>query len=370
MKCALTVVGCSLLLTAAGLAAPPTAPARLATPTLLADNQELPLLLAKLSELSEFIGRNTEAPTLWRYQLAQGEVLLQIAAHSKPEERDSWVRMAVDSYESAAVLSPDNQPTAHERLVQIASTFPGSSVSTYAVLQEIQADYQRMLSKAGANPAKAQEHLRDRLVLFAQEYPKAAEAPEAILEAGQISESLGKTIDARQYYRYLTEHFAGKALSRKAGRALWRLGLAGEPMHLKLPLLYPPDARDDHAFDLSEVRGKVAVIYFWSSTSAQAGEDFRALKELTDHHRDHGLEVIYVNMDSDPAEAKAFLSGRLLAGIHVFQRGGLDSPIAERYGIQTLPQAFVIDKDGVVMRHGLPTSQLEPEVLGRLVRAP
>jgi peroxiredoxin len=375
MRRALNALGCSLLLAAGALAAHPAArvaapaAANAPAPGIAAGDQELPLLLAKLNQLSDFIDRNTESPQLWRYQLAQGEVLLQIAAHSKPEERDGWLRMAVDSYQSAAVLSPDNQSAAHQRLVQIVNGFPESPVSTYAILQDIRADYLRALNKAGDNPAKFQKQLRDRLILFTQEFPRAPEAPLAVLETGQISESLGEIDDARRYYRYLAEHSPDHTLARKAGRALWRLGLAGEPMHLKLPLLFAADSSGDPAFDLDDLHGKVVVVYFWSSASAQAADDFQSLKQLTDRYRDRGLEIVYVNMDSDPAQARAYLSGRLTAGVHVIQRGGLDSPVAERYGIQNLPQAFLIGKDGII-RHALQASQLEAEVSGDLVRAP
>jgi TolA-binding protein len=375
MSRALSALGSALLLAASALAAPPaarmTAPAagNVSAPNVATPEQELPLLLTRLNELSEFIGRNMQLPQLWRYQLAQGEVLLQIAARSKPEECDGWLRMAVDSYQSAAVLSPDNDTTARQRLVQIVSTYPQSPVSTYAVLQDIRADYLRAVDKAGDKPAVAQRQLRDRLILFAQQFPKAPESPTAVLEVGQISESLGEIDDARRYYRFLAEHCPDHTLARKAGTALWRLGLAGEPMHLKLPFLFTGGNANDQAFDLDQLRDKVAVVYFWSSASAQAEEDFRALKQLTDRYQDRGLQVVYVNMDSDPAQARAFLSGRLTAGVHIFQPGGLESRVAERYGIQSLPQAFLIGKDGILVRHALQASQLDAEISGDLVRA-
>jgi hypothetical protein len=301
---------------------------------------------------------------LWRYQLAQGDVLVRLAAHSKTGERDAWLRAAVDSYQTAGVLSPDEELGAHQRLFQIAGAYPESSVANYAILQEMHVDYLRVLGKPGVNPAKSQELLRDRLVSFVEESPKAPEAPQVVMEVGQISEALGKTHDARRFYRFLAEHCPDHTVARQAGQALWRVGLRGEPMHLKLPLLFA--APRDDAFAVDDVGSKVVIAYFWSTASgtAQLEDDFQALKQLTDRYRDHGLEVVYVNLDNDQAQAKAFLTGRLTAGVHVFQKGGLQSPLAERYGMQTLPQAIVIGRDGAVVRHGLPPSQLEYEIAG------
>jgi hypothetical protein len=328
----------------------------------VAADQKEQRLHARLGELGDSIRRTTQTAKLWRYQLAQGDVLFQLAARSRIGQRDTWLRAAVDSYQTAAVLSPDNELSGQQRLFQVASAYPESSVANYAVLQEMHVDYMRVLGKPGSNPTQAQELLRERLVGFVEEFPKAPEAPQVVMEVGQLSESLGKVRDARRLYRDLAENCPDPTVARQAGRALWRLGLAGEPMHLKLPLLFAAPGED--AFNVDGAGSKVVVAYFWSSTSprAQLEDDFRALKALTDRYRDHGLEVVYVNLDGDPAHAKAFLSGRLTAGVHVFQKGGLDSPLSVRYGIQTLPQAVLIGTDGVVMRHAVLANQLDSEV--------
>jgi hypothetical protein len=375
MKRALFAFGSSCLLAAGAWTADAASPvvnpaaAQYQPPGVTAEDPELQLLLNQLTELSDYIGRNTESPQLWRYQLAQGEVLLQIAAHSKPGERDNWLRMAVDNFHTAAVLSPDNETTARDRLVQIANAFPGTTIATYAALREIRAEYQQALGKDGANPAKAQERLRDRLAVFAQEFPKAPEAPKAVEEAAQLSESLGQINDAKLCYRYLLEQSPDPTQARRAGQALARLGLAGEPFHLKLPLLFAASSAGQNTFDLAELRGKIVAVYFWSSAGAESAEDFRTLKQLTDRYQDRGVAVVYVNMDNDPARAKDFLSGRLTAGVHLYQPGGVDSPTAVRFGIEKLPQILLIGKDGVIIRNNLQASQLEAEVCSDVVRA-
>ena len=367
MNRSLSIIGSVFFLAAGCVATHATAPVIDRAPRTVAADQGYELLLARLSELSDYIGRNLQSPQLWRYELAQGDVLVKLAARSKANESDNWLRMAVDSYQSAAVLSPDNDLTAHERLFQIVRNFSDRSVSTYAALEELRVDYLRMLGKDGVTAARAQQLLRDLLIHFVQDFPKAPEAPQVVFEVGQISESLGDKDNARRYYRFLAEHSPDHAVARRAGKALSQLGLAGETMHLKLPLLFAGPGVP--AFDVDEVHDKVVVAYFWSSTSAQSDEDFRALKQLTDRYRDHGLEVVYVNLDTDPAQAREFLSGRLMAGVHVFQEGGLDSRLAERYGVQTLPQTFLISKDGVVIRHALKASELELDVSGACVTA-
>ena len=336
-----------------------------------ADDPELQRLLDKLSALSDAIGRNGQSADVWQSQLEQAGVLFQIAERSKSEEQANWLRMAADSYYSAAVQSPANEIGAVKQLgrlpERIVAEFPRSALASYAALQMVQADYVRALARDGEHPDQARALLHDGLLHFVKAYPQAPEAAKAVQDAAEISEQLGKTDNARCCYRYLADNFAGQPVARKAGGALWRLGLAGEPVSLELPLLFAPPI-GDHAFDLKELRGKLVAVYFWSSATPEAGDDLQTLKDVASKYQDRGLEVVYVNADDDPEKARAFLGGRLTVGTHVFQKGGLDGPVAERYGIQTLPQMFLIGRDGNVMRQSMRASQLEAEVSGRVAR--
>jgi hypothetical protein len=341
-----------------------------ATGEAVPQDPELTRLLNRLTRLSEEIGKNIDSPQIWRTQLEQADVLMRLAARCSPDERSRWLRMAVDSLYSAAVQSPENEQTAIHRLAQmpgqLAQIPSARDLYTYAALQEIRAAHVRSLTATGADPAKAQATLASNLLHFAQAYPQAAEAPKAVLEAGQIWESLKNAEEACRCYRCLIEKFSQHALARKAEGCLWRLGLGGASVHLKLPLLYSSEDRPDLCFDIEELRGRVVVVYFWSATYSRSGEEFDALRRLADRYQSRGLAIVYVNLDRDPEPARAFLSGRLTAGEHLYQSGGLDGAVAERYGLQSLPQAFLIGRNGTLLRHSLQVSQLDGELAGQL----
>ncbi|HWG46877.1 MAG TPA: thioredoxin family protein [Gemmataceae bacterium] len=372
----LPAFGTSLLLATNALAAPSVSPDTPGTPPAAvsdaAEDRELRPLLEKLSELSRLIDQNAQSPQAWQYHLEQAEVLLRLAVHSQDKERDNILRMAVDGYASAALLAPQDKPGVYNQLRQlpqwIAQTFSGSPVIHYAVLKEIEADCLRVLEKSGGDNVKAQEHRCTRLLQFAQQHPEMPEAAKAVLEAAQISESLGETDEACRCYRYLVEHFSADAAARKAGGALWRLGQSHEPVQVELPLLYSSGNPANAPFNINQLHGSLVVLYFWSSAKPKADEDFQVLKQITDRYVGHGVEVVYVNMDEDAKQGRAFLSGRLTAGVHLYQKGGLQGAIAERYGIQEVPQAFLIGKDGTLLRHSLPATRIETEMVGYLSR--
>lgn len=369
----LPALSSALLIAANTLASTPYAPnAAPAAPTTvrLDEEQQLRPLLERLTQLSQFIEHNPQSPQLWQYQLEQAEVLLQLAARSRQKEREGTLRMAVDANYSAALLCPREQPIALHRLRELpqrlAQAFPGNPAVLYAVFQEIQADCILVMEQTGGDRTKSEEHRCDRLLQFAEEHPNVPEAVNAVQQAAQIRESLGQAEEASRCYRFLVEHFPSDPAARKAEGALWRLGANHEPMQLQLPLLYASGNSGPNTFNLDELRGKVVIVYFWTSASAQAAEDFDLLKHLTDRCAGRGLEVVYVNMDADPSQGRAFLSGRLTAGVHCYQAGGLQGPVAERYGLQELPQAFLVGREGTLLKHSLPVSRLETELIGNV----
>jgi hypothetical protein len=346
-------------------------PAAAPIPVIAPADQETPALLSRLSQLSEFIARNAESNQVYRYQLTQGDVLLQLAVRTKePPERDRWLRLAVDAYHSAMVSSPDNELAGQQRLIQLRAeiphSYPGSTAANYAAMQEIQADYLRVLNKNGDKPAEAQLHRCQRLLRLAMEEPKNPDVPKLIMEVARTYEGLKKTEEARRCYRYLADSYPTLAEGRKAGGCLWRMGLTGEPVSMKLPYLYPSPDCSENEYELAMAHGKLVVVYFWSCKCGQVEEDFRYLKQLTDRFQFRGVEVVYVNVDDDPEQARGFLAGRLTSGVHLHQKGGLASPIAERYGLQSLPQAFLVGRDGFLIRHSLNTAQVELEVSAQM----
>jgi peroxiredoxin len=156
--------------------------------------------------------------------------------------------------------------------------------------------------------------------------------------------------------------FAGTPMARKAEGSLWRLNPRSAPVQFELAMLYPTNGTGEQTFDLKELHGQHVIVYFWSSQCPGAGEDFLALKMLTDRYQYKGLTVVYVNLDNEPSQARTHLAGKLTSGVHLFQKGGLDSPIAERFGLQGLPHIFLLDKDGKLIEHTAQATQIVASV--------
>jgi len=301
------------------------------------------------------------------YNLTRANLLEQIVAKVKSEEREQWIRQIADCLSAAAQNSPDGDRTAHERLVrledQIVKSVPGTNLAAFITFREMQAENAVRMARPSPELAKVQEEWLARLTKFVSTYPQAEDAPEALMQLGMVSELVNKEIEARKWYERLAKDFADNALTPRAQGALRRLDLEGKVMELAGPAL------DGAAFNISQVRGKMVVVYYWASWNKErCVGDFAVLKQLLDNYANKGagLELVCVNLDNTVEEARAFLTRTPAPGIHLFQPGGLESPLATQYGVMVLPNLFLVDKDGkVISRNIQQVGSLEEEIKKR-----
>jgi hypothetical protein len=112
---------------------------------------------------------------------------------------------------------------------------------------------------------------------------------------------------------------------------------------------------------VASLRGKVVVVYYWWN-GQEATSDFGKLKRLLEGYGAKGVELVTVNLDGSAAEAQRFLASNPSAGTHLYEAGGLESKLATSYGVQVLPNTFLVGKDGKVVSRNVQINSLEDEV--------
>jgi len=320
-------------------------------------------LMAELASVGQQLQGNADPRSVANSNMKQADIILRILVHAHGRERLAWLTQLVDCLHVAAINSAANDQAPYQSLVELeaklAREMPGSDLAAYAMHCEMEADHMQSLNQPGADFIKTQENWRKRLAAFVQSYPHAKETPEDLMELATVSESLNRFTDARRSYGYLVDNFPDHSLAARARGALRRLHLEGETFKLALPLLYADDRRYDVPFDIDEFRGKLTVVYFWSSHESQSLQDLKVLEPILDHYHARGLELLSVNLDRTPDEARRFLNGQHGPGTMVFQRGGVDGVAALQYGLVSLPTTLLVGKDGKVISRDVQLSSLD-----------
>ena len=279
------------------------------------------------------------------------------------QQQDQWVRQIADCYSAAAQNSGPADDAAYRKLValgdRVAKAQPGSPLAGYIAYREIQAEYAMKLSRPGKTDdlGKVQEALRDRLRKYVSDYQSAEDVPDALLQLGMVSEFMNKEQDAKGFYGLMVKNHPQHPLTAKAQGALNRLNSDGQVMQLAGPIL-----GSGQPFNMSQMGGKIVVVYYWASWNQQCAADFIKLQGLVNAYGSKGMEIVCINLDNTPADATAFLQKTQAPGTHLFVPGGLGGPLAEKYGVMVLPNMFLVGRDGKVVSHTIQMSSLEDEI--------
>jgi cytochrome c-type biogenesis protein CcmF len=159
-----------------------------------------------------------------------------------------------------------------------------------------------------------------------------------------------------------------------AGVAMWGPGhgATSQPSGRPLPGQVAPDFTltllDGSPFSLSDQRGKVVVLNFWASWCPPCEEEAPDLQAVWEEYGEKGVTFVGIAYKDEEAAVRDFLSGH-----GITYPVGLDPTgrVAELYGITGVPETFILDGEGRVVRFYIgpvTADQLRADLAGLGVR--
>ena len=114
-------------------------------------------------------------------------------------------------------------------------------------------------------------------------------------------------------------------------------------------------------FDLVSWKGKYVLIDFWASwCQACRLENPRLVKVYQEYH-DQGFEVIGVTRDDDQVAWQKAIEKDQLPWRQIFAGS---AAICDRFGVNSLPQNVLLDREGLIIAQNLDAEALR-EILGK-----
>ena len=114
------------------------------------------------------------------------------------------------------------------------------------------------------------------------------------------------------------------------------------------PGFHLPSATHD-ALSLSSLRGKLVYLNFWKSTSGPCLYDLAYQQDLLAQFAGREVVFVSVNLDDNEVNWQQFVEKRKLTGPQLWAAGGLQSSLAQAYGLQELPAYVLIGEDGTIL---------------------
>jgi len=113
---------------------------------------------------------------------------------------------------------------------------------------------------------------------------------------------------------------------------------------------------------LADGKGKtIFVVEFWATWCGPCKESIPHLTKLQRKFKDKGVVFVGVSPE-DASTVKSFvktMGAKMDYAVAVDDRGWTTSAYLEAFGIDWIPHAFLIDKDGKIAWHGNPMAELE-----------
>lgn len=122
-----------------------------------------------------------------------------------------------------------------------------------------------------------------------------------------------------------------------------------------------PDGED---LSLEDIRGEVTLIDFWAAWCKPCRVENPNIVKIYEKYHDKGLEIIGVSLDR-PNQRDKWLQAIEDDKLPWHQVSNLEfwnEPVARQYGIRSIPAAFILDKDGIIVARDLRGQDLENKI--------
>lgn len=224
----------------------------------------------------------------------------------------------------------------------------------------------RLVAAEGQEAAKlrselAQQYLsyyRDRVLYVMQNPNSLTVIPVLYQKIGDNLDLFGQSTDALHFQNaadslakaYPASKYV-KALAEEAKLRMSYLNLESRIANSELagfPELNLPDMNGNKVA-LSSMKGKVVLVYFWASESAEIKMfNLEMIKPIYDQYHDRGLDIYAVSLDIDKSAWAATVRNQNLEWTNVCDGQGTACPALALYNVPSVPYVYII-RDGDIV---------------------
>lgn len=277
------------------------------------------------------------------------------SAFADPAADEAWkkVEEAMNNLQNPAT-PPKNRDEAMTFMKSGLTVFDSANKEFLAVASNDPRRWQAKLFEAQSSGARGFAGLPPgpNMMVVLDEIAAAPDAPTAVKgEASGIKVMIGsRGMPEADWQKLAEQHLAAypeapmnqeiqAMIARNAETAKWK----SAPLDLKFSAL------DGTEVDLAKMRGKVVLIDFWATWCGPCVHEVPNVVNAYEELHPKGFEVIGISLDQDKAKLEAFTKEKGMAWPQYFDGKGWQNEISSRFGIQSIPAMWLVDKKGMLV---------------------
>jgi len=163
--------------------------------------------------------------------------------------------------------------------------------------------------------------------------------------------------------------FPGTPTAKKADEALASITSQAEAKKVQRSLTqgaaFPDFEEKDlegNPLSIGKFKGKVLLVDFWATWCGPCVAELPNVLKAYEKYHGKGFEIVGISLDSDKEKLTAFIKKNNVAWPQYFDGKGWQSKLGEKYGINSIPATYLLDKEGKILAKDLRGEALDKAV--------
>lgn len=121
---------------------------------------------------------------------------------------------------------------------------------------------------------------------------------------------------------------------------------------------------------VSQYEDKIVLVEFWATWCAPCVAELPNILKAYNKHHSTGFEVIGISLDQNEQKLKSFLKAKEIPWRQYFDGKEWQNKLAAKYGIDSVPSTFLLDRQGRIIGQDLRGEALEEALTKALTNTP